>query len=385
MTQTFQTRAQDGSFTPILGRILQGHRGSMRTATPVASAASTVQVQTLTLSGTVDGTDYAVRFTDGDGIDFVVAFEGGANDTASASNLSDAIDASSASGFYTSDSSGGVVTVTGRGARTDLTIEAADTATAAVLTVAETTPPSLSPPAASFGRFVALTQPGSSDYLRNMKWGEPGTVTQATAVLTLTYASATTYSTVLLISDLDGSLRYSGSVSWSDDTNLADTVAAAVVALEAALPSDIVVTTEIDGSDGIVTLTAPLGWSIAVGNAGADGSGTLSGATTAEGDAPTLALVFDNETITPTTIGGDVTAYPAGLNPAVLVGGGNTVVAVPDPGASLPSDGRVFVGSDGVPYAAQNAAGSRIPLPLDRWQWRTRYTGLDLATIQTQD
>ena len=216
---------------------------------------------------------------------------------------------------------------------------------------------------ASFGRYLAVTgYSEASDAARPVV----GELTAAAGpVVTTTIAVDTNGDTFVLALFYNGVLT---SVTWDADTDTATTVPIAVAAIEAALPNATV--SGVTGT-GVITTALPVGETVAVADASAQGSSTISNSVAAGDDPVELALVLDPADIAPASIGADVTEIPAGRAVTVLKGGRQDV-GVEDPGEAIAFGGIVWVetadgANKGRPYASAAPSRQKVADTAAKW------------------
>jgi len=213
---------------------------------------------------------------------------------------------------------------------------------------------------ATFGRYLAVTgYSEGSDAARPVV----GELTAAAGpVVTTTIAVDTNGDTFVLALFYNGVLT---SVTWDADTDTATTVPIAVAAIEAALPNATV--SGVTGT-GVITTALPVGETVAVANASAQGSSTISNSVAAGDDVETAVMVYDDGTAENLTIGATATGYSGRQSVAVLNSGFK--VGAEKPGESITAYGIVWVetatgANKGRPYASP--APSRFAHPTHQW------------------
>jgi hypothetical protein len=232
---------------------------------------------------------------------------------------------------------------------------------------------------APFGRYLRRTSETRSTGLAYAVVAPLAALAGPTIAHTLTYAASDTWDYNGVIQGPDGSV-FSISGDGAVGANLAAFVAALAAALTASLAGAAGVT--VTTGTGTVLVSFPVGYTVVTYSAQVTETSTITVVQTAGDAIPDAAIVYDDKSQSPRTIGGDVTGYP-GDKPVALLRGGATI-AVEAPGA-VTSGGLVWVetaaGADlGRPFAAPSL--SRFAHPTHRWVQRDS-VDTTLALIDT--
>lgn len=347
-------------------------------ATPVDGA--TAQVSTVTFSSVSNSSPYAVGFNDGIHSTTVsITTDGSATDTEAGDLFVAALEADPiASGMFSGVNATGTVTLTARTPGLAITLTEV-TDTGGHMALATTTSAS-SGTQYPLGRFVQLDVSGTQ-----VRASLPDTPTQGTIAVTVTHAASSTYRISLGLRSPFG-VQTTVEIGFSAGANVTATGAAMEAAVEAstaiygvagllqaapATPS---------GSDVVVTITLPAGWSYihtaTTGDVTTAGAAALAfAAGTTAGAVPACAIVHDPGNLSSTTLGGSTPTYIDGGKEVPFctrTGLGNVVVA--DPGSAPSFGAMVFY---------ETAAGANRGLPLITptatslptvWVWRERVT-----------
>jgi len=346
-----------------LGRIVSGDHGLRQVYSLIPGGTATAQSFTLTATSPDNSATYTVSVSGGR-LDSARSFSFTTDASATAAELeagllaaweADAIlngigSASVASGNL-------VITIRDPGAPAYTFALSANPSTALALSTSAAAAGSAYP----FGRFVAVSDAPSYPYNQTADL----LTAAAGPVLTTTIAVDTDGDTFVLAVFYNGTLV---SMTWDADTDTATTVPIAVAAIEAALPDATV--SGVTGT-GVITIAFAVGETVAVANASAQGSSTISNSVAAGDDPVELALVLDPADIAPASIGADVTEIPAGRAVTVLKGGRQDV-GVEDPGEAIAFGGIVWVetadgANKGRPYASAAPSRQKVADTAAKW------------------
>lgn len=221
-----------------------------------------------------------------------------------------------------------------------------------------------------FGDFVTLTEDGSGSFSTNPTVANLSSLDGPVVTYTITHGGSATYTDFIRLRNPVGDFE-DVSISFAAGANADATDDNAVAEFEAEFPTGTAVA---NGATGTVTVTLPPGYWLASAHTitatGGGGSPAMT-ASDAAGDAlPTgLAIVVDDNSEVPATIGGTTSAYPADRGiPCLRLTGSRADITVLDPGESITAGGSVYVDTtDGRPYAT--AAANRFPLPKSSAVW----------------
>lgn len=222
----------------------------------------------------------------------------------------------------------------------------------------------------AFGRYVQL---GAATRASNVQRRVIETIPALSGpviVYTPTHAASQTvfWALSLVAPQVSGGnvLETYGGTGIATGADLAALIANIVTSLEAQLGG---LGATVDSDATTVTLSLPVGYSVASSQTGASGGAALTDEVTA-GDAlpASVAFVYDNKSQAPASIGATVTGYPGGESVPYLLSGGD--VAVLDPGDSPAAGDLVWIESaagstNGRAYGT--ASPTRFPHPTHRW------------------
>jgi len=366
------TASQSRLQTGLLGRVRAGTPQGLQVQSSTPATGGTVQVYTIASGSPSNTTAYGIRVVVASLlIDETISYttDGSATAGEVEAGLAAAWNANGVlAGIGTAAASTDLV-ITMLDYTTDATITGSDAASIALLTITETTAPS---EASTFplGRWVQMLAP--SGRLTTPRHQAIAAPTQAAAAYTITSDGSGSYSTVITAANSVTGESTNLPVSWAGDASPATTYANAEAALLAAFSGTGFTA---DTASNVVTLTAPVGWDLAIiVTEASGGSADMTSALTQPGALPPVAWVMDPQADAPTTIGGDVTAIASGKAAPLLTRAGDGDLVVEDPGATITYAGLVYVetasgANNGRPYTVQSATGTRMPLPTSLAYW----------------